>query len=55
MSLNDEIEPAKNDLVDIILEFAKWQKVDMVMGWERVEKKFDRVKKRFDRLKEHDK
>ena len=55
MSLNDEIEPAKIDLMAIILEFTKWQTADMVMGWERLEKKFDRLKKLFDRLKEYDK
>ena len=55
MSLNDELEPAKKDLMEILLEFMKWQTVGMVMGSERVEKKLDRLKKKIDRLKEYDK
>jgi hypothetical protein len=55
MSLNEELEPTKKELAEIILEIKKWQKVGMVMGWERLEKKFDRLKKLFDRLKEYDK
>tara|TARA_Y100001934_G_C12113919_1_gene659843 strand:+ start:668 stop:835 length:168 start_codon:yes stop_codon:yes gene_type:complete len=55
MSLNDEIEPTKEDLFAIWMEVTKWQTSGMVMGWEYIEKKCDRLKKRVDRLKEYDK